>query len=71
MFISDYGFSKLNLESVGIRCATGNLKSFNVPKRLGFTFSERVQDAEWLYDHYFDHHVYVISKSQCTQQEDG
>jgi ribosomal-protein-serine acetyltransferase len=37
----DYGFDKLNLNKIIIKCAEGNSKSAAVPKRLGFIQSEK------------------------------
>ena len=59
----DYGFKKLNLETIKIRCASENHRSIVIPKRLGFSFEETLKDAEYLYDHYVDHLVFSMSKS--------
>lgn len=37
----DYGFDKLKLNKIVIKCAEGNIKSAAIPKRLGFTQSEK------------------------------
>jgi ribosomal-protein-serine acetyltransferase len=37
----DYGFDKLNLSKIIIKCAEKNARSSAVPKRLGFVQSEK------------------------------
>ena len=37
----DYGFDKLNLNKIVIKCAEGNTKSAAIPRRLGFTEIEK------------------------------
>ena len=59
----DYGFNHLNLETIYIKCATGNQKSFAIPERLGFRFEKIVPNAERLYERHVDHRVYKLSKS--------
>ena len=60
----DYAFNGLGLNSVEIRCATGNKKSQAIPERLGFTQEGTVRQAEWLYDHFVDHAVYGMLASE-------
>lgn len=54
----EYAFHTLGLHRVEIRCASLNLKSQAIPKRLGFTEEGQVREAEWLYDHHVDHIIY-------------
>jgi len=37
----DYGFEELGLKTIVIKCAETNTKSAGIPKRLGFTLSDR------------------------------
>ena len=57
--IVDYGFGVLNLNRLVITCATENKPSQAIPNRLGFTHEGTTRDAEWLYDHFVDHEIYV------------
>lgn len=58
----EYGFQDLNLSTVNIQCATNNLKSHAVAQRLGFIQVKTIPNNEWLYDHYVDHALYVLSR---------
>ncbi len=49
-----YAFDELGLHKVEIHCATENIRSCAIPKRLGFTQEGILRDAEWLYDHFVD-----------------
>ncbi len=53
-----YAFDELGLNKVEIRCATENIRSCAIPKRLGFTQEGILRDAAWLYDHFEDLVVY-------------
>lgn len=44
--LMDYAFTELNLNRVQIRCATGNIPSKSIPKRLGFTFEGVEREGE-------------------------
>lgn len=60
----EYGFEKLQLHRIEIRCATENEKSCNIPIRLGFTHEGTLREAEWLYDHFVSHNVYSLLESE-------
>jgi ribosomal-protein-serine acetyltransferase len=49
-----YAFDELGLNKVEIHCATSNIRSCAIPKRLGFTQEGILRDAEWLYDLFLD-----------------
>ena len=55
----DHAFAALNLHRLAITCATSNTRSRAIPPRLGFVHEGHQCDAEWLYDHFVDHEVYV------------
>jgi len=55
-----YAFTELGLNKVEIHCATENLRSCAIPKRLGFTQEGILRDAQWLYDHYVDVVIYGL-----------
>ena len=64
----DYAFNELELNRVEIRCATGNMKSRAIPKRLGFAQEGLVRQAEWLYDHFVDHAIYGMLASEWKKR---
>ena len=53
-------FTRYKLHRVEIRCATGNARSIAIPRRLGFTEEGVLREAEWLYDHWVDLHVFAM-----------
>lgn len=60
----DYAFNHYDLNRIDIRTATENKKSQAIPERLGFTNEGMVRQAEWLYDHFVDHFIYGLLKSE-------
>jgi ribosomal-protein-serine acetyltransferase len=61
--LTNYAFQHLNLNKVEIRVAVDNKKSRSIPEKLGFTNEGCIRQAEWLYDHYVDHIIYGILKT--------
>ena len=59
-----HAFYELELNRIDIRCATGNVKSCALPKRLGFTHEGTLRQAEWLYDKFVDHEVFGMLSSE-------
>lgn len=64
----DHAFAALNLHRLVIACAPGNSRSRAIPQRLGFVLEGRQRDAEWLYDHFIDHEVYVQLQPEWKAQ---
>jgi ribosomal-protein-serine acetyltransferase len=64
-------FEDLQFREVEIRCATGNGKSRAIPERLGCEVSHTIQNAEWLYGHYVDHVVYVMTQRRWCHSLDA
>ena len=67
--LTGFAFKSLHLNRIDIRCATGNVKSCAIPKRLGFTFEGTLRQAEWLYNHYVDLHVYSMLAKEWQNAE--
>ncbi len=64
----EFAFGPLGMNRVQIKCATGNEKSKNVPKRLGFTFEGIERDGELLSDGKFtDIEVYSMLKHEFVK----
>jgi ribosomal-protein-serine acetyltransferase len=62
--LTSYGFEKLKLKDVVIHCAVNNVRSRNIPDRLGFFESGMIKNGEWLYNHFVDLIVYRVSKTE-------
>ncbi len=65
--ILEYSFEVLDLNLVEISAATSNEKSKAIPERLGFKFEGVLRQREWLYDHFVDHAIYSILKSEWLE----
>ncbi len=64
-FVS-HGFNTWKLNRITIECATQNARSRAIPERLGFKFEGIVRGIEWLHDHYVDHAMYGLLRSDCA-----
>ena len=62
----DHGFNELDLNRIEIRCATGNNRSRAIPERIGFTCEGIMRQTEWLYDHFEDHCLYALLRSEWS-----
>jgi ribosomal-protein-serine acetyltransferase len=56
----DYLFSELKLHRIEIRCATDNVKSWAVPKRLGFSKEGVLRQAQAFDGRFLDIEVYGL-----------
>lgn len=56
----DTGFRLYGLHRIEIRCATGNLRSKAIPRRLGFTEEGLLRQAEWVHDRWVDLRVFAL-----------
>jgi ribosomal-protein-serine acetyltransferase len=65
----NYAFHVYKLNKVEIRCATGNVRSCAIPKRLGFQQEGIIRQAEWLYDHFVDLMIYGLLANEWNEQE--
>lgn len=65
-----YALDELGLNRIEIHCAVQNEKSRAIPERLGFTQEGRIRQGEWLYDHYVDHIIYGLLKSEWRMRRD-
>ena len=59
-----HAFEEYALNRVVITVATENQKSQRIPDRLGFSREGVNREAEWLYDHYVDHTVNGLLKTE-------
>jgi len=59
----DFGFDKVNLHRIQIRCATQNLKSNAIPIKLKFTHEGILRHAEKLPTGYVDLNIYSVLKA--------
>lgn len=57
----------LGLNRVIVHCATGNIASNAIPRRLGFTHEGVIREAQWLYDHYTDWNVYSMLSDEWAR----
>lgn len=65
--IIDYSFYDLNLNRIEIGAAVENKKSRAIPERLGFKLEGIQREREWLNDHFVDHALYSVLKSEWKQ----
>lgn len=64
-----YGFQALGLNRIEIRVAPENERSRRIPERLGFREEGHLRQAEWLYDHFVDHVVYGLVRTDWLSRE--
>lgn len=66
--LTNYAFDCYKLNRIDIRVANNNKKSQAIPERLGYKREGVLREAEWLYDHYVDHVVYSMLKSEWKER---
>ena len=55
-----HAFTQLKIDRVIVAVATENHRAAALVKRLGFKPISTLKKAEWLYDHFVDHHIYQL-----------
>ena len=60
----DIAMFEYEVHKVEIWAAEGNEKSRAIAERLGFVQEGIIRQAEWLYDHYVNHVVYGVLRSE-------
>lgn len=60
-------FDDLKLNRVEMYCAEKNFRSRTIPERLSFRIEGVLRQNEWLYDHYVNHVVYGLLRSEFNQ----
>lgn len=63
----DFVFEELDLNRIQVHVAPGNARSLVLPRKLGFTEEGRLRQVEWLYDHFVDHIVFGLLRSEWDQ----
>ncbi len=61
-----HAFEDLNINRVTIPVAVDNQRSRAIPEQLGFRAEGVMRQAEWLYDHFVDHVLYALVRSEWT-----
>lgn len=62
--VIDWAFEQLALNRIELRCASDNLASQSLAKRLGFTWEGMLRQAELLNGEFADHFVYGLLKEE-------
>ena len=58
-----HAFEELTVERIEIRAATGNLRSWGIPERLGFTREGTLRRCERVSDRLLDHYMYSLIRT--------
>ena len=61
-------FYQMNFNRVQIKCAVGNIRSSNIPKRLGFKLEGIERQGERHKDGYFDLEVYAMLRAEWVKR---
>jgi ribosomal-protein-serine acetyltransferase len=65
-----HAFKTWKLNRVTIECAAENTRSRAIPERLGFKLEGIIRGIEKLHDHYADHAIYGLLRSECQFMTD-
>jgi ribosomal-protein-serine acetyltransferase len=65
----EYGFNFLNLHRIYIKAATGNEKSANIPRKLGFTQDAILRDEGQMKGKYYDVYYFSLLKSEFNNNK--
>lgn len=68
--VLEWCFTELGVNRMELRCASDNLPSQSVAKRLGFTWEGMLRQAELLHGSFVDHFVYGLLKSEFLETEE-
>jgi len=60
-----YCFKQMDLNRIELRCASENMPSQRLAKRLGFTWEGMLRQAELLDGAFADHFVYSLLRQDC------
>ena len=60
--VIQHAFTQLRVDRVVVAVATENHRAAALVRRLGFSHISTLKKAEWLYDHFVDHHLYQLVK---------
>ncbi|HLR20357.1 MAG TPA: GNAT family protein [Staphylococcus sp.] len=63
-FFIDYCFNEINLNRIEIQTSINNIKSQNIPKKLGFTQEGILREDEKLNGKFYDSYVFSLLKSE-------
>ncbi|MCL5803643.1 MAG: GNAT family N-acetyltransferase [Candidatus Thermoplasmatota archaeon] len=63
----NYGFHKIGLNKIVIRCASENIKSRRIPEKLGFTVEGILREEELLSSGYVNHYYYGMIRRDWDQ----
>ena len=62
--LCNYCFDELNLNRIEIACATDNIKSQNIPKRLNFKLEGTLRQREIINGKHLYHFLFSLLKSE-------
>ncbi|MBL0048443.1 MAG: GNAT family N-acetyltransferase [Bacteroidetes bacterium] len=62
-----FAFEACELNRLEIKCAVKNIKSQNIPKKLGFTFEGNLRSAEKIRDEFHDLNLYSLLKKDWNK----